>query len=53
MAAQRDDGRDQPHDLDDLDSEVVLEQGERLLRESRALLQELDDQIEANEPDEG
>lgn len=38
--------------MEDLDSEVVLEQGERLLRESRALLQEIDDQIEANGPDE-
>lgn len=51
MAAGRD---DRPGgDLEDLDSEVVLEQGERLLRESRALLQELDDRIEGSGPGEG
>ncbi len=52
MAGQRDDEPDRPDDPEALDSEVVLERGERLLRESRALLQELDDQIESNEPDD-
>lgn len=51
MAGEQDDGRDGPDEMVDLDSDVVLEQGARLLRESRALLLVLDDQIEANEVD--